>query len=126
MNKKTTLILGDLIAIAVVTALGFASHGELGSASPLRLAATFLPVTVSWFLIAPWLGLFDARVTGNPRQLWRPAWGMILAAPLAAFLRSLMLSGAPVLPVFVAVLGATAALGMALWRALWWWLRERR
>ncbi|RME86608.1 MAG: DUF3054 domain-containing protein [Anaerolineae bacterium] len=120
MRTKAALILGDVIAIAIVTVIGFASHGELGSASLWRLAATFFPLTLSWFLVAPWLGLFDPRTTAQARLLWRPAWAMLLAAPLAAFLRSLMLGGLPVLPLFVAVLGATSALGMSLWRALWW------
>ncbi len=125
MNKKTwILLLGDTLTVAILTAIGFASHNELGTAPALRLAATFFPTLVAWLLIAPWLGLYDPQITGDPRQLWRPAWAVVLAGPMAAFLRSLMLESLPIIPIFVLVLIATSALGMLIWRILYWlWTR---
>ena len=123
--KRLPLILGDLLAIAILTVIGFASHGETDASFLPRMAATFVPMAVSWFLLAPALGLFDAERVRSTRQLWRPAWGAFFASQLAVILRGLWLN-APVLPLFGIILGATAALGMIVWRGIWIWLIARR
>jgi hypothetical protein len=120
--KRTLLILGDLLALAIVTVIGFVSHGE-GGAFP-RMLTTFVPLLVGWFLIAPWLGLFTPRITAEARQLWRPCLAMLLTAPFAGWLRAVMLNSL-VIPLFVAVLGAVAALGLLVWRAVWLWLGQK-
>lgn len=118
MKKRTLLILGDLLAIAFVTIIGFATHGEIDLALLPRMLATFIPLTAAWFLAAPWLGLFDERITDNPRQLWRAPLAMLFAGPLAAVLRAFWLGGV-VIPIFAVVLSGSAGLGMLAWRALW-------
>jgi len=118
------LILGDILAIAIVTVIGFVTHGETGLSFLPRMATTFVPLNIAWFLIAPWLGLFDSQVVANRLLLWRPAWAMILAAPLATILRAALLNGAA-LPLFTLILGATSALGMIIWRAIYVWLINR-
>ncbi|MFM8322851.1 MAG: DUF3054 domain-containing protein [Chloroflexota bacterium] len=110
------LIAGDLLAIALVTLFGFATHGELGSAGT-RMLTTFVPLCLGWMAAAPALGLFNRAAAGDPRQLWRPLWAMLLGGPLAAWLRAAWL-GAAVLPVFVFVLSGVGALGLLAWRAL--------
>ena len=128
MNRKNQLfilILGDAFLILLATLLGFANHGTLGSAGS-RIFATLIPLAIAWLAVAPFLGCYSPDTYANPRQLWRPFWSMVLAAPLAAFLRSLMLQGAPILPVFVVVLGGVAALGMLAWRALFLWVIRRK
>ncbi len=127
MSKKTfILLIGDALTVAILTAIGFASHNALGSASLLRLAATFFPTLIAWLLIAPWLGLYNPQITGDPRQLWRPAWAIVLAGPLAALLRSLMLNFQPIVPLFVLVLIITSAAGMLVWRFLYWlWVQKQ-
>ena len=118
------LILGDLLAIALVTFIGFATHGEADVSFAPRIAAIYFPLSISWFLLAPALGLFRSETTADPKQLWRAALAMLFAAPLAAVLRGFILS-APIIPVFAAVLAATSALGMVLWRALYFaWNRR--
>ncbi len=124
MTKHIGLIGGDLIAIGVITILGFASHGTATTAG-LRLLTTFIPLAAGWFLIAPFLGLYDLRRAADARQLWRPVLAMVFAGPFAAWLRGVMLN-APILPLFVAVLGGSAALGMLLWRILYWFAAARR
>ncbi len=126
MNKKVFILLcGDTLTVAILTAIGFASHNALGSAPALRLAATFFPTLVAWLLIAPWLGLYDPQITEKANQLWRPVWAIVLAGPMAAFLRSLMLDALPIIPIFVLVLIGTSALGMLIWRfAYWLWARH--
>jgi hypothetical protein len=83
------------------------------------MLTTFIPLLVGWFLIAPWLGLFDARITDDPKQLWRPPLAMLLAAPMTAILRAAMLN-AVALPLFTLILGGSAALGMLGWRGVWY------
>ena len=124
MNKPI-LILGDVLAIALVTIIGFATHGEAELSFLPRMAAAFFPLVVSWFMLASFVGLFQDQTVRDPRSLWRPALTAIFAAPLAAVLRGFILN-APVIPVFAAVLAGTSALGMVVWRLIWWWLVRRR
>ena len=117
LKSKWTLIAGDIIALAVITVIGFVTHGETDLSFVPRMFTTFIPLVVSWFLIAPWLGLFDEQITSNPKQLWRPLLAMLLAAPMAAILRAAMFN-AVALPLFTLILGGSAALGMLVWRGV--------
>ena len=47
MNKKTTLILGDILAIAIVTVIGFISHDEFDFPYISRMGTTFFPLLLS-------------------------------------------------------------------------------
>lgn len=122
--NKSILILGDLLAIAIITLVGFATHGETDLSFLPRMAAFFFPVSISWFLLAPALGLFRREITSSPAELWRPALGMLFAAPFAAVLRGFLLN-APIIPIFAAVLAGASALGMVLWRALYFLWNRR-
>jgi len=117
MQNQIPLILGDGLAMAAVTLLGFVVHGENPLTSLPRLAATYFPLCLAWFVLAPWLGLFRQEITLQARQFWRPPLAMFLAAPLAAILRGLLLS-TPIFPIFALVLAATSALGMLVWRLI--------
>jgi hypothetical protein len=117
------LIPGDLLAIALITFIGFATHGEAELSFLPRMAAVYFPLSICWFLLAPALGLFQSRITFDPKQLWRPALAMIFAAPLAAVLRGFILN-APVIPIFAMVLSITSALGMLVWRGIFVFLNR--
>lgn len=117
-HNRSVLILGDVLAMSLVTFIGFATHGETDLSFLPRMAATFLPLVIGWFLLAPRLGLFQDEVIYHSRQLWRPALTALLAAPLAVVLRGFMLN-TPIIPIFAVVLGVTSALGMVIWRALY-------
>ena len=119
MNKRTLLVLGDLVVIGLITLLGFATHGELGIAGLPRMLTTFLPLLAGWFLTAPWLGLFDLQKR-RYAFLWRAPLAALLAAPLASILRAALLNETA-LPLFTLVLGGSTAIGMLIWRALWGW-----
>jgi hypothetical protein len=114
---------GDLLTLAVVTVIGFASHQTLGTAGK-RILATLIPSLIAWLAVAPFLGAYDRARAVDLRQLWRPVWAMILAAPLAAVLRGFWL-GAPVMPIFAAVMGGVSAAGILIWRLLYAWLSSR-
>jgi len=105
--------------------IGFASHGETDISFVPRMFTTFIPLVVSWFLIAPWLGLFDEKIISNPKQLWRTPLAMLLSAPMTTVLRAVMLNGVA-LPLFTFILGGSAALGMLVWRGLWYLLVHRK
>jgi hypothetical protein len=119
-----SLIVGDIVAILVITLIGFATHGEMGISFVPRMAAMFFPLLCAWFLLSPFLGLFQKDFTSSPKQLWRPVLAMIFAAPLAAVLRGFLLN-APIIPIFAAVLAATSAVGMLLWRALYLFMSRK-
>ena len=110
--------MGDLITIALITLIGFATHGEADLAFFPRMAALYIPLSLAWFLLAPALGLFGREILPNLRQLSRVALAMIFAASLAAVLRGFILH-APIIPIFAAVLTCVSALGMVLWRAVY-------
>ena len=126
-SRKTQiaiLMIGDLITLALVTGLGFATHGTLGSAG-FRILTTFLPLLIAWAAVAPFLGVYDPERALEARQLWRPFWAMVIAAPLAAWLRGVWLD-APILWIFVVVLGGFSALGILAWRAIYALVIARR
>ena len=119
MSKpKWILYTGDVLAIAIVTVIGFATHGEANLSFLPRMLAAFIPLTVAWLLLAPWFGLFQSEITSNPKQLWRPIYAMIFAAPLAVVLRGLILNNA-IIPIFAVVFSATSAFGILVWRGVY-------
>ena len=123
LDTKLKLIAGDFLALAIITVIGFASHGETELSFVPRMFTTFVPLLVSWFLIAPWLGLFDKQITFNPKQLWRPPLAILLAAPMTTILRASLLNTVA-LPLFTLILGGSAAIGMFVWRGVWAWINQ--
>lgn len=125
MTKLPWLILGDVLALAIVTLIGFTTHGEIGVSFLPRMAAAFVPLCIGWFLLAPWFGLFQDETVRDARRLWRPALAMIFAGPLAVVLRGLILN-APIIPIFGVVLSLTSAFGLTIWRTLYFFLSRNR
>jgi Protein of unknown function (DUF3054) len=117
------LLVGDIVTLGLVTIFGFATHGTLGSAG-VRILSTFLPVVMSWFLVAPFLGAYRLEWVVNWRQLWRPFWAMVLAAPFAAWMRAVWLENV-VIPIFVVVLGGISAIAILIWRLIYWMILTR-
>jgi len=123
--KNKFLILGDILAIAIVTVIGFVTHNQADMSFLPRMLAAFIPLTFAWFLLAPWFGLFRSEIASNFKQLWRPILAMLFAAPLAALLRGLWLN-TPIIPIFAVVLALTSALGMLIWRGLYFLLSRKK
>jgi hypothetical protein len=121
--NRYVLIAGDIITLAIVTIIGFASHGTADTAGS-RMLTTFIPLVAAWLLIAPYLKVYDRNIVLEGSQLWRPLWAMVLATPMAAWLRGLMLSS-PILPVFVVILGGVSAVAILIWRGLYWLVATR-
>lgn len=127
MNKQSTfltLLTGDAMVILLATVSGFSSHATMGEA-PDRLWYTWLPFLAGWLLVGPWLGVFDEARRQTARDLWRPLYAMILAAPVGGFLRALWL-GSTVIPIFVIAFGGICALALAAWRGGYFWWESRQ
>jgi hypothetical protein len=118
------LAAGDVLVLALVTVYGFASHDQLGTAGA-RMLTTFVPLMISWFLVSPHLQAFDLQRAAQARDLWRPFWAMILAAPLAVFIRAVMLNTA-INPIFVVIIGGVAALALLAWRVIFLFVAIRK
>ena len=123
-KQNRFLVAGDVFALAIVTVIGFVTHNEADLSFLPRMAIVFLPLVIAWFLLAPWLGLFQQEITSSLKQLWRPAFVMLFAASLAVVIRGLILN-APIIPIFAVVLSATSALGMLLWRMVYFILNRK-
>jgi hypothetical protein len=122
-KSNRNLIVGDILAILIVTIIGFTAHGETGAAFLPRMAVIFLPLAIGWFILAPWFGLFQPEITSNLNRFGRPALAMLFAAPFAVILRGLILN-APIIPIFAVALSGTSAFGMLIWRTLYFFLNR--
>ncbi len=122
-SPPVPLLAGDGIALLLVTWIGFASHGE-SLLSP-RWLLTFLPLVGAWALISPWIGAYQPGLRCSAAGIWRAALAMLLAAPLATWLRSLLIVETSTPVVFTAVIMAVSTLGIMLWRSIWWWICKR-
>ena len=120
---KKFLPIGDILALAVTTIIGFATHGETDLSFLPRFLAIFIPLIAAWFLIAPRLGLFQPEIVSDLKQLWRVLLVMIIVAPLAVVVRSLILQTA-IVPIFMLAFGGTSTLGMMLWRGVYFALNH--
>ena len=118
LNKKNILIIGDIIAIAILTFIGFATHGEAGLSFIPRMAAIFFPSVVAWFVLAPWFGLYDLQVIRDFRIFWRIPLAVFFVAPLALVVRGFILN-APIIPIFAIVFTSTNSLGLLVWRTIY-------
>jgi Protein of unknown function (DUF3054) len=117
LKPKWILYVGDVLVILIVTLVGFATHGEADLSFLPRMLAAFVPLAIAWFLLSPWFGLFQQEITSSPKQLWRPVFAMLFAAPLAVVIRGLILN-APIIPVFAVVFSSASAFGVSIWRGL--------
>jgi hypothetical protein len=118
MKRKYTLILGDVIALTIITLIGFAAHKQATPSFAPRMLTTFIPALIAWFALAPFFGLFDAAITSNWKQLWRVIYVSVIGGAILAILRAAMLGGVA-LPLFAWIIGISTAVGMTLWRGLW-------
>lgn len=122
-RRVIVLLLGDLVTLGLVTAFGFATHGELGTAG-IRMMTTYLPLSAAWILVSPHLGAYNLEWMGEPKNLWRPVWATVIAGPLAAWIRGIWLNR-PIMPVFVAVLVGVSAAAILIWRGIYWLISSR-
>ena len=123
------LVVGDLLVLLSFVVIGRNSH----ALSPADLAGgvlTALPFVLSWFMIAPWFGLYKTNINRSfKRMLPRLAATWMLAVPLAHILRALLLGRA--IPAGIPLTFVLVSLGyigvvMVLWRAGYSWWQQRQ
>jgi hypothetical protein len=115
-NPSTRIaFFGDIAMYLLATILGFLSHSGETESSFGRMAATFFPFLLSWIFIAPWLGAYDPVKMMDPNSVWHSALASLYAAPIGAFVRSLLLNS-PTLPLFVIIMGGVTTGLIILWR----------
>ena len=124
-QQLALLIGGDLLVLLLFTWVGRSSH-SLSGIDIFAGLATAAPFIISWFLIAPWLGLFQVEVSQTWRKLVpRLLLVWLIGGPLAGLLRALFL-GRPIpegiVPTFVVITMVIASLFMLIWRLgyIWW------
>jgi hypothetical protein len=124
-QRLALLIGGDLLVLLLFTWVGRSSHSLSGTDIFAGLA-TAAPFIISWFLIAPWFGLFQVEVSQTWRKLVpRLLLVWLIGGPLAGLLRALFL-GRPIpegiVPTFVVITMIVASLFMLVWRLgyIWW------
>lgn len=121
-KDNISLILGDILSLAVVTVVGFVTHGEGGLEYLPRMAAAFFPLVIAWLILAPWFELFDPA-NFSLKILGRVVLAVIFAAPLALVFRGLFLH-APIIPIFAVVFTLTSAFGLVIWRGIYYFVKK--
>jgi hypothetical protein len=124
-----SLIVGDLIVLLSFVLIGRGSHG-LSVADMFTGIWTALPFVLSWFLIAPWLGLYSPNISLKLSKLLpRLLITWLIAVPVAHVMRALLL-GRPIpggIPLtFVLVSLAYIGVVMLAWRFGYIWWRQQK
>ena len=124
-----TLIIGDLLVILSFVWIGRSSH-SLSLTDISASLSTALPFILAWFLIMPWFGIYNAKISQDIKTLIpRLIGSWIIAGFVALNLRALFL-GRPlitgILPTFAAVSMIYIGLLAVIWRLVYgWWLGRR-
>ncbi len=117
LRRTGALVVGDLVAFHVVTAVGLLSHGELtglGAIGEVVQIAT--PFAAGWFVVAPFLGAYKAEVVAQPRRsLPRIALAWLIALPIGLVLWSVVRQK-NVQPAFAVVTFITNLIVLLGWR----------
>lgn len=113
---------GDMGVLGILTVVGFATHQTLGDFG--RMAVTMVTALVAWGIVAPTTGIYRREIITDPNALWRVPWAWLVAAPLATFLRGLILNK-DIPPVFVLVVFLTNGVALVLWRLYVGWSEAR-
>jgi len=114
---------GDVVVLVVLTVLGFVTHLTLDAFG--RMIVTTLTALLAWAAAGPIVGVYDEVVIANPRCIWRVALGWTLAAPLATFLRGVILNR-DIPWEFVLVTLLLNGFALVAWRIVFGWRRSRR
>lgn len=125
-RRTALLVLGDLAAFLLFSAIGRSSHGEAaGLSAILGVAGTAAPFMLGWFATAPFSGAYRGDAMARPTvMLRRTALAWLLAWPVGLVLRALLLQrGIPIS--FALVTLMTNMLILLTWRGAFAWLIQR-
>lgn len=110
---------GDVAVIALLLSAGMVRHDENPLAMPEHAVLVVGPFVLAWVAVAPLTGSYTARARESVTGAAANAAGAWLVAVLAASaLRAAEFLPGQSPPTFVAVVGGTGAVALALWRGL--------
>jgi hypothetical protein len=120
------LAVGDVVALALVFSAGAARHNSVDYllANPGYWAATVFPFLFGWLVAAPLLGAYSAGAAESAKAavpLALRAW--LVGCAVALALRATPLLHGGVQFIFAVVVLVSGALGLAVWR--WLFFRVR-
>lgn len=120
------LAVGDVLALGLVFSAGAVRHNgtDFLLANPGYWAATIFPFLFGWLAVAPLLGAYSPGAAESAKAaipLALRAW--IVGCAVALALRATPLLHGGVQPVFVAVAFGSGAVGLVVWR--WLFFRVR-
>ncbi|MCL5429168.1 MAG: DUF3054 domain-containing protein [Chloroflexi bacterium] len=110
------LLVDDAIVIFLVTLLGIRFH-QTDPSLFARLPYTLFPFLAAWIIAAAVLRLYSPTTASAWNQLWRVPVAAALAALIGASVRAWLL-GTPLVPIFIAVMGAAISVGILISRSL--------
>ncbi len=123
-RTQRTALTGDLLVLVLLTVAGFATHLTLDAFG--RMIVTALAGLAAWAAVAPFLGVYNEATLTQPGSIWRVGWAWLLAAPLAIFLRAVVLDR-DIPWQFVLVTILVNGFVLVAWRiALGWWVARYR
>lgn len=114
-NINISTLLGDWLALFLVTSIGFFSHNQ--SFQLWRFLATAIPLCLSWLFCSPWFGLLSSEQSSLRNIWWKVIWAVILSTPLALLVRAFLL-GSSVQVSFTLVMIFTSAVALIIWRMI--------
>lgn len=87
--RTICLVFGDLLCFFIFASLGSTQHGT--GTSLLYFAWVAVPFLAGWFLVSPFLGMFKADLSIQPKKmLIRTMLSWLVAWPVAMLLRWLL------------------------------------
>jgi hypothetical protein len=107
-------VAGDVVVLFVLTLIGFVTHSTLDEIG--RLVVTTLGVLAAWAIVGPWFGVFSTTVLTRWIAVWQVALAWAVAAPVAGFLRGLLLD-VNVSATFILVTIAVNGAALVVWRS---------
>lgn len=120
---QRSVIVGDVVVLTLLTVAGFATHLTLDAFG--RMLVTAVSGLLAWAAVAPFLGVYNEQFIQTPGAVWRVGWAWLLAAPLATFLRGVLLNR-DIPWVFVLVTILTSGFALVAWRIGYGWRLSRR
>jgi len=121
-STQRKALIGDVVVLVLLTVVGFATHLTLDAFG--RMFATGITALLAWAAVAPFLGVYSPTVITDPRSIWRVAWAWLLAAPLATFLRGVVLTR-DIPTTFVIVVILVNGFALVAWRIALGWMLAR-
>lgn len=115
--SAAVVLLGDLLGIVLLVAVGLYSHGTPAWVFPRHAVVTATPFLLAWLLLAPLFGLYNRRaLRGYCRTLALLVPGWAAVALLAVVIRGTSLFPGGASRIFALVMTAVGLLVLLPWR----------